>query len=336
MAMMDLVGNLVADLIWSILAIGFGYVLLRRQARGLAKLLGASGDRRLLIVLPDIQVQSGGTVGDYRRDGFVGNVVARREFEAAVALRDSLTDPLVRLVRPRTPIQPSGRIGATGPVEGTEFCPPSSSLAAASRAADPFAHLPSQVAGRSLVLIGGPVYNHLTALGFQHPAAQAVPEQEGGGGEWGLRVRTGPLHGQFFAGRNSAPDTEIATIQSFSTQAAGPRVTICAGSSDVATQASVTFLLANRRRIARKCRQRPYAFLLHVDIHSGQARLQTGIVEGQPFTHPAVICLRRLRMRSSAGPAQPHSRDLHHARITARSYRASPLPASDQSMMPVT
>ena len=106
---------------------------------------------------------------------------------------------------------------------------------------------------------------------------------QGGDGEWGLRVRTGPLNGQFFAGRDSAPDTEIATIQSFSPQAAGPKITICAGSSDVATQASVTFLLANWRRIARKCRQRPYAFLLHVDTHSGQARLQTGIVEGQPF-----------------------------------------------------
>jgi hypothetical protein len=284
MAVMDVVGNLVADLVWSVLALGFGYVLLRRQTRGLANLLGAVGDRRLLIVLPDIQVQGGGTVGPYRRDGFIGNVVSRREFEAAIALRDSLTDPLVRLIRPRTPVQPSGRIGAAGPVEGTEFCPPASSLAAASDASDPFACLPSQVAGRSLVLIGGPVYNHLTELGFRHPAAQAVPEQQGGDGEWGLRVRTGPLNGQFFAGRNSAPDTEIATIQSFSTQAAGPQITICAGSSDVATQASVTFLLANWRRIARKCRQRPYAFLLHVDTHSGQARLQTGIVEGQPFT----------------------------------------------------
>lgn len=284
MAVMDVVGNLVADLIWSVLALGFGYVLLRRQTRGLASLLGAVGDRRLLIVLPDIRVQGGGTVGPYRRDGFVGNVVSRREFEAAIALRDSLTDPLVRLIRPRTPVQPSGRIGAAGPVEGTEFCPPASSLVAATGAPDPFAHLPSQVAGRSLVLIGGPVYNHLTELGFRHPAAQAVPEQQGDGGEWGLRVRTGPLDGQFFAGRNSVPDTEIATIQSFSIQAAGPQITICAGSSDVATQASVTFLLANWRRIARRCGQRPYAFLLQVDTHSGQARLQTGIVEGQPFT----------------------------------------------------
>jgi hypothetical protein len=279
-----IVDNLVADLIWSVFAVVSGYLLLRRQTRGLAHLLGATGDRRLLIVLPDMVVREGGTVGDYRENGFVGNVVSRREFEAAVALRDSLTDPLVRLLRPRTPVLPSGRIGGSGPVEGTEFCPPTADLAAMSRAADPFAHLPSQLAGRSLVLIGGPVYNHLTALGFRHPAAQAVPEQQGDGGEWGLRVRTGPLAGQFFAGRGSAPDTEIATIQSFAADAGGPRVTVCAGSSDVATQAGVMFLLANWRRIARKCRRRPYAFLLHVDTHSGEARLQTGIVDGRPFT----------------------------------------------------
>lgn len=279
-----IIDNLAADLIWSVLAIGFGYVLLRRQTRGLAHLLGATGDRRLLIVLPDMLVREGGTVGSYRQNGFVGNVVSRREFEAAIALRESLTDPLVRLLRPRTPVLPSGRIGASGPVEGTEFCPPSSALATASAATEPFAHLPSQVAGRSLVLIGGPTYNHLTALGFRHPSAQAVPEQQGGDGEWGLRVRSGPLAGQFFAGRGNAPDTEIATIQSFATEASGPRVTICAGSSDVATQASVTFLLANWRRISRKCHNHPYAFLLHVDTHSGSARLQTGIVDGRPFT----------------------------------------------------
>ncbi|MFF7732354.1 MULTISPECIES: hypothetical protein [unclassified Streptomyces] len=276
--------NLMADLLWSALALGLGYVLLRRQTRGLAHLLGASDGRRLLIVLPDMVVREGGTVGGYRLNGFVGNVVSRREFEAAVALRDSLTDPLVRLLRPRRPVLPSGRIGAAGPVEGTEFCPSSNTLAAATASTEPFAHLPSHMAGRSLVLIGGPVYNHLTELGFRHPLAQAVPEQQNGDGEWGLRVKTGPLSGHFFAGRGSSPDTEIATIQSFPAHVSGLRITICAGSSDAATQASVTFLLANWRRIARKCRQRPYAFLLQVDTHSGGTRLQTGIVDGQPFT----------------------------------------------------
>ncbi|MBO1330800.1 hypothetical protein [Streptomyces sp. VRA16 Mangrove soil] len=282
--MTGIVDNLLADLIWSVVAVVFGYLLLRRQTRGLAQLLGTTSDRRLLIVLPDMVVREGGTAGDYRQDGFVGNVVSRREFEAAVALRESLTDPLVRLLRPRTPVLPSGRIAGSGPVEGTEFCPPAADLAATSRAPDPFAHLPSRLSGRSLVLIGGPVYNHLTGLGFRHPAAQAVPEQQGTDGEWGLRVKTGPLAGQFFAGRGSAPDTEIAIVQSFTAVAGGPRITICAGSSDSATQAGVMFLLANWRRIARKCRRHPYAFLLHVDTHSGGARLQTGIVDGQPFT----------------------------------------------------
>ena len=81
------------------------------------------------------------------------------------------------------------------------------------------------------MLVGGPVCNHLTELGSRHPAAQAVPEQQGGDGEWGLRV-----------------------------------------------------LLANWRRIARKRRQRPYAFLLHVDTRSAQAPAPDRLVGGQPFT----------------------------------------------------
>lgn len=276
--------NLAADLLWSGLAVGLAYLLLRRQTRGLARLLGAAGGRRLLIVLPDMVVREGGTIGGYRRNGFTGNVVSRREFEAAVALRESLTDPLVRLLRPRTAVSPPGRIGAAGPVEGTEICPPSSALAAASASAEPFAHLPSHLADRSLVLIGGPVYNHLTRLSFGHPLAQAVPEQQDGDGEWGLRVTAGPLAGHFFPGRGSAPDTEIATVQSFAARTDGPRVTICAGSSDAATQAGVRFLLANWRRIARTCKGRPFALLLRVDVHSGGTRLQTGIVDGQTFT----------------------------------------------------
>ncbi|MEV7523852.1 hypothetical protein [Streptomyces sp. NPDC091371] len=284
MDVMAIAENLAADVVWSLLALLVGYLLLRRQNRGLARLLGAVRNRRLIIVLPDMRIREGGTVGTYRRVGFTGNAVSRGEFEAAVALRDALTDPLVRLLQPRRSLMPAGRIGSAGAVEATETCPPSTAFTVAEASADPFTHLPGELSGRSLVLIGGPAYNHLTSLGFLHPDVQAVPEQVNPTGEWGLRIRSGPMAGQFFGGRGTVPDTEIATVQSFTAGTDGPRVTICAGSSDIATLASVDFLLANWRRIARRCGQRPYAFLLRVDLHSGSAQLQAGLVDGNPFT----------------------------------------------------
>jgi hypothetical protein len=277
--------NLLSDVIMAVIGVLVTYLLLMRANRGLAGLLGAGADRRILIVLPRIQIAPGGTVGEYRRQGYVGPAVARSEFEAAVAARDALADPLARLLAPRHSADASGRAKSSGPVEATVMAPstpdPTGGAAAPRMSLD---DLPSDFAHRSLLLLGGPVYNLLTRVAFEHSACQMAPELSNGG-EWGMRVKVGPQKGQFFTGRDTGTPHELGVIQAFRLGPGdAPTVTVCAGTGDEATIASVDFLLGNWRKIRKHCQDRPYAVLLSVTRDTGEARWMTAICDGQSFT----------------------------------------------------
>jgi hypothetical protein len=276
--------NLISDVITAAIGVLATYLLLRRANRGLAGLLGASADRRILIVLPRIQIAPGGTVGEYRRQGYVGPAVARSEFEAAVAARDALADPLGRLLARRRSADASGRAKSSGPVEATVMAPARPDPAAGAAAASlSLGDLPSEFTHRSLLLLGGPVYNVFTRLAFEHSDCQMTPEVSPGG-EWGMRVKSGPQQGQFFTGRDTGTPHELGIIQAFRLGPGdGPTVTVCAGTGDLATFASVDFLLGNWRKIRKHCRDRPYAVLLSVAQDTGEARWMGAICDGQPF-----------------------------------------------------
>lgn len=275
-------GDLVSDSLASVIALVFGYLLLRHQARGLARLLGARSDRRIVLVLPDMRVKPGGTEGSYRQRGYVGPAVTRCEFEAAVAVRDALADPLTRLLGRQRGDRAGRRIGESGPVEGTELCPPASELQEALLTGS-FRGLPREIANRSLVLFGGPVYNSLTQVAFKHSACLMVPELRSGG-EWGVLVKAGPQANEFFSGRDAPTSRELAIIQSLPMDTRdGPTVTVCAGTGDIATLASANYLLANWRRIARKTGDKPYAVLLSVDPSTGSTRWMLAVSDGQAF-----------------------------------------------------
>jgi hypothetical protein len=278
--------NLISDVITAVIGVIVTFALLQYASRGLAGLLGASRDRRILIVLPRIQVAPGGTVGVYRTTGYSGPAVARSEFEAAVAVRDALASPLVRLLAPRRSADAAGKSRSAGVVEATVMSP----MVATAKGVDPsaptissFDELPSEFAQRSLLLIGGPSYNVLTALAFKHAACQMKPEISAGG-EWGVRVLAGPQSGQMFTGRDTGVPQELAVIQSFRLGPGdAPMVTVCAGTGDTATFAGVEFLLANWRKIRRHTRDQPYAVLLNVAADTGAARWMTAMCDGHPF-----------------------------------------------------
>ncbi|MFI6940229.1 hypothetical protein ACIBI4_13225 [Streptomyces sp. NPDC050418] len=279
----DILQNVAADLTVAAMATGAGYGLLRHQNRGLAHLLGAKGDRRILIVLPDLRVQPGGTAGNHRGTGYVGQAVARNEFEAVVALREMLSSPLARLVGHRRSGREEPRIGSSGPVEATVMCPPIADLQPALAAPEPLKALPGSLSGRSLLLIGGPAYNHLSDIALKHPACQAVPELQDG--EWGLRLTVGSPR-QFYAGRGPAHSGEIGLIAGFAIEEGGPTVTVCAGSSDIATRAALTYLQTHRKAITRVARGRSYSVLLSVDTVVGTTLWIAVLADGRSVGLP--------------------------------------------------
>lgn len=274
--------SLAADLVGALVAIVFGYLLLQHQNRGLARLLGAQSGRRILLVLPNMRIRPGGTEGPYREKGYVGQAVTLAEFESAVLLRDSLADPLARLLGRHRLFDSSGNVGESGAVEATIQCPPDDVLATAFMQHS-FGDLPSEIANRNLVLFGGPIYNGLARLAFSHPSVQMIPELPDGG-EWGVTIVTGPQRDQFFRGRDHKVPRELALIQSFpAREADGVTVTVCAGTGDAATLASARFLVANWRKISRNALGKPFAVLLSVELSTGLTQWMMALADGRPF-----------------------------------------------------
>lgn len=280
--LLSIVDALAAELIGAVITIAFGYLLLRHQNRGLARLLGARSGRRILLVLPDMRIRPGGTEGDYRNTGYVGQAVTLAEFESAVAMRDALADPLARLLGRHQVLGSSGNAGESGAVEATVQSPPEATLATA-LTLNSFGHLPSEIANRNLVLFGGPAYNALTRLAFKNQSIQMIPELPDNG-EWGVTIVTGPQRDQFFHGRDHKVPRELALVQSFpAKEADGVTVTVCAGTGDLATLAGSRFLVANWRKISRHALGKPFAVLLSVDPATGLTQWMVALVDGRPF-----------------------------------------------------
>jgi hypothetical protein len=273
--------DLAADLFGAAVAIVFGYLLLRHENRGLARLLGAHSDQRILLVLPNMRIRPGGTEGEYREKGYVGQALTLADFESAVVLRDALSDPLARLLGRHKLFDSSGNVGKSGSVEATVQCPPRDALKAALTKRT-FSDLPGEIANRNLVLFGGPTYNMLTSLAFEHPSAQMIPELPEGG-EWGVRIKAGPQREEFFRGRDHKVPRELALIQSFPAETDGVTVTVCAGTGDTATLASARFLVENWRKISRHTFGKPFAVLLSVELSTGLTQWMVALSDGRPF-----------------------------------------------------
>lgn len=285
MNLISILENLMAEAVFGAAVLLAGYVLIRRQNRSLARLLGATGDRRILLVLPHLHIRPGGVETDGGHPGVITEpVVTRCEFEAAIALRDALTDPLLRLLgRPRLG-SGSVHLGESGPVEGTRFSPPRSALHKALECSR-FVDLPTDIADRSLVLFGGPIYNPLAEVALAHRQCQ-VTATTSADHEWTARFCEGPRAGEIERSGDQPEGRELAIIQSYVLDGGqGPTITTCAGTSEAATLASVMFLLANWKRILRRCRSRSFAIVLAVgDDASGSTRCISCMVDGKQFT----------------------------------------------------
>lgn len=284
MSLISILENLMAEVVFGAAVVLAGYLLFRRQNRSLARLLGATGNRRILLLLPDLHIRPGGIEADARHQSVMEDpVVTRCEFEAAIALRDALTDPLLRLLgRPHSGSH-SVQLGESGLVEGTRFSPPRSALEKALKCGR-FVDLPTDITDRSLVLFGGPIYNPLAELALKHQLCQ-VTAKTSSKHEWSARFCEGPRAGEVVRSRDQPDWRALAIVQSYVLDDGhGPTITTCAGTNSAATLASVTYLLNNWKRILRRCRGRSFAIVLAIDDDAGgAARPISSLVDGESF-----------------------------------------------------
>jgi len=88
----DIVGNLIADFLFVVIAIGIGWVIFIFTKRTrLLKFFGIGDNRRLVIYLSDLRLKSGDTFGiDDKRRSYTGSAVAFGEMQSANRFRDLL------------------------------------------------------------------------------------------------------------------------------------------------------------------------------------------------------------------------------------------------------
>ncbi|KAA8886789.1 hypothetical protein F3087_21435 [Nocardia colli] len=259
---LGVVANVASLIVITVVALGLIHAVGTRRKRRLRAFFGSrrDGSARIEVVVSNIQVRPGGTVG-LHTGSYYGTTITEGEYRAATRLRT--------VFQPRTSITSklftalAGQLGLQGPDvvlrSDISVSPPYTKV----NHPDADLELHTDAAIREIaqvalaqpctyVLIGGPVYNPLTAYVVQRQAGirgtiQMVPRRASDGTPTWCAVVCGEEDRPFERREDQAADgtpfyTELFYIQKIKNFGNCPAVFLCVGSTIAATSAAVEML----------------------------------------------------------------------------------------------